>query len=55
MWLGTKFKVLPNVLVFTLARFSFDYEKLDRIKLTNYFSFNLEYDFTYLVEDPVEK
>lgn len=41
MWLGSKLKVLPNVLVFTLARFAFNYETFDRIKLNSFFSFNL--------------
>lgn len=37
MWLGTNIKILPNVLVFTLNRFDFDYEKMDRVKINDYF------------------
>ena len=44
MWLGSKLKALPNILVFTLQRFTFDYEKFDRIKLSTLFTFNLEYN-----------
>ena len=51
MWLGTKLKMLPDVLVFTLTRFTFDYEKFDRIKLTSLFSFNLENNFTHLLDE----
>lgn len=51
MWLGTKLKVLPNVLVFSLTRFAFDYERFDRIKLNSFFSFNLETNLSHLIDD----
>ena len=51
MWLGTRLKALPNILVFTLTRFTFDYEKMDRVKLNDFFKFNLEYNFAHLLED----
>ena len=41
MWLGTQLRTLPNILVFTLTRFTFDYEKMDRVKLNDFFSFKL--------------
>lgn len=41
MWLGTKLKLLPNILVLTLTRFTFDYERFDRVKLSDFFSYNL--------------
>lgn len=50
MWLGTKLKCLPNVLIITLTRFSFDYEKFDRVKVTSFFSFNLEYNLAHLMD-----
>ena len=51
MWLGTKLKSLPNILVLTLTRFTFDYERFDRVKLSDFFSYNLEYNFEHLIED----
>lgn len=51
MWLGTRLKELPNILVFTLTRFTFDYEKMDRVKLNDFFSFNLEYNLAHLIEE----
>lgn len=51
MWLGSKLKALPNILVFTLQRFTFDYEKFDRIKLSTLFTFNLEYNLEHLLEE----
>lgn len=51
MLLGSKLKQLPNVLVFTLARFAFNYETFDRVKLNNFFSFNLEANFSHLLDD----
>ena len=50
MYLGSKLKQLPNVLVFTLARFAFNYETFDRVKLNNFFSFNLEANFSHLLD-----
>lgn len=41
MWLGTRFKHFPDILVFTLNRFTFDYETFDRVKLNTYFEFDL--------------
>ncbi len=41
MWLGNKFKAFPNILVFTLNRFEFDYETFQRVKLNSYFEYNL--------------
>ena len=41
MWLGSKLKVLPEILMFTLRRFTFDYEVLDRVKINDFFSFDL--------------
>lgn len=52
MWLGTKLKQLPNVLVFTLTRFTFNFETFDRIKLNSYFSFDLETNLSHLLDDP---
>ena len=51
MWLGTRLKTLPNVLIFTLRRFTFDYEKFDRVKINDMFSFNLEYNLGLYVEE----
>jgi uncharacterized UBP type Zn finger protein len=39
MWLGTRIKSFPDILVFTLNRFEFDYEKFDRVKLNDFFRF----------------
>lgn len=33
MLLGSRLYELPSVLVFTLSRFDFDYEKMDRVKI----------------------
>lgn len=41
MWLGTKLKILPTILVFTLTRFTFDMKTFDRVKLIDFFSFKL--------------
>ena len=51
MWLGTRLKVLPKILVLTLRRFTFDYELFDRVKINDAFGFNLEYNFAHLLED----
>lgn len=51
MWLGTRLKVLPEILVFTLRRFTFDYELMDRVKINDFFSFNLEYSLAHLLEE----
>jgi ubiquitin carboxyl-terminal hydrolase 40 len=51
MFLGTRFKHFPNVLVFTLNRFAFDFERMDRVKLNSYFEFNLEERLSHLVDD----
>jgi uncharacterized UBP type Zn finger protein len=37
MLLGTRLHELPSILVFTLNRFDFDFEKLDRVKITSKF------------------
>ena len=44
MFLGSRLHQLPAILVFSLNRFDFDYEKLDRDKLTDRFDFTLELD-----------
>jgi ubiquitin carboxyl-terminal hydrolase 40 len=51
MYLGTRFKKFPNVLVFTLNRFAFDFERMDRVKLNSYFEFNLEERLSHIVDD----
>ena len=37
MWLGSRLNQLPDTLIFTLNRFDFDYEKMDRVKLNSEF------------------
>lgn len=44
MFLGSRLHQLPAILVFSLNRFDFDFEKLDRVKLTSRFDFPLELD-----------
>jgi ubiquitin C-terminal hydrolase len=51
MFLGTRFKYFPKILVCTLNRFTFDYETMDRVKLNTYFEFGLEERLTHLVDD----
>lgn len=36
--------------MFTLNRFDFDYEKMDRVKINSLFSFNLEQNLSPFVE-----
>lgn len=35
---------MPNILIFTLKRFEFDYENMIRYKLNDYFEFPLDLD-----------
>ncbi len=49
MWLGTRIKSLPSILVFTLSRFDFDYERMDRVKLNDFFRFDLEMNLKFLI------
>ena len=51
MYLGTRFRRFPNILIFTLNRFAFDYEIFDRVKLNTYFEFDLEERLTHLVDE----
>lgn len=39
---GVKIRKFPDVLTISLNRFTFDYEKLDRVKLNSKFEFGLE-------------
>ena len=55
MWLGTRFKTFPNILVFTLNRFAFDYETFNRVKVNSYFEFDLEEKLTHLVDEGKEE
>lgn len=41
MLLGSRLYELPSILVFTLNRFDFDYEKMDRVKIVSKFEYNL--------------
>jgi ubiquitin carboxyl-terminal hydrolase 40 len=50
MWLGTKLKALPNILVFTFRRFEFDYERMDRVKINDFFRFDLEHSFNHYLD-----
>lgn len=40
----TFFDKMPNILIFTLKRFEFDYENMIRYKLNDYFEFPLDLD-----------
>ena len=49
------FKSLPNILVINLKRFEFDYNRMLKSKLNNYFEFPFELDMKeYLLEDHQE-
>jgi ubiquitin carboxyl-terminal hydrolase 40 len=52
MWLGTRLKTLPSIFILTLNRLAFDYEKMDRVKLNDLFTFSLEHSFSHLVDQP---
>jgi ubiquitin carboxyl-terminal hydrolase 40 len=41
MLLGARLQELPGALVLSLNRFDFDYEKMDRVKLNDFFEFQL--------------
>lgn len=44
--LGLRLVTLPNILIVTLSRFEFDYDKMDRAKITTPLKFGLELDMT---------
>ena len=47
-------KQLPNILVIVLKRFEFDYEKMTKFKLNNYFEFPLKLDMSDYLYDNTE-
>ena len=49
MLLGSRLNELPSILVMTLKRFDFDYEKMDRVKITTKFEYQLEIDLNSYV------
>ena len=49
---GVKVRKYPPVLTFSLCRFDFDYEKLERVKINDPFTFGLELDISVFAEKP---
>lgn len=51
---GDKIKKLPPILTITLNRYTFDYEKMQRVKLNDRFEFPLEIEMGIYLENPVD-
>jgi len=49
------FNTLPRILIFVLKRFEFDYNKLTRYKINDYFEFPLELDMNRYTSDYINK
>jgi len=49
------FNTLPRILIFVLKRFEFDYNKLTRYKINDYFEFPLELDMNKYTSDYINK
>ena len=49
------FNTLPRILIFVLKRFEFDYNKLIRYKINDYFEFPLELDMNKYTSDYINK
>lgn len=47
---GTKIRKLPNIMIFSLNRFQFDFEKMDRVKINDKFQFGLEINMSPFIE-----
>ena len=47
----TRFKTLPNNLIFHLKRFKFSYEKMKKVKILNRFEFPLILDMSRYVNN----
>lgn len=45
MLLGTRLKEIPSLLVLTLNRFEFDYDRMERVKINSYLEYDLECEF----------
>ncbi|CAD8105182.1 unnamed protein product [Paramecium primaurelia] len=51
---GDKIRKLPPILTVTLNRYTFDYEKMQRVKLNDRFEFPLEMEMGVYLENPVD-
>lgn len=51
---GDKIKKLPPILTITLNRYTFDYERMQRVKLNDRFEFPLEIEMGLYLENPVD-
>ena len=49
------FNTLPRILIFVLKRFEFDYNKMTRYKINDYFEFPLELDMNKYTSDYINK
>lgn len=49
---GVKVRKYPPILTFSLCRFDFDFEKLERVKINDRFTFGLELDISIFAEKP---
>ena len=51
---GVKIRKFPKILIFSLNRFCYDFEILDRIKINDNFAFSLEFNSQEFQENPNE-
>ncbi|CAK64552.1 unnamed protein product (macronuclear) [Paramecium tetraurelia] len=51
---GDKIRKLPSILTITLNRYTFDYERMQRVKLNDRFEFPLEIEMGVYLENPVD-
>ncbi|CAD8204134.1 unnamed protein product [Paramecium pentaurelia] len=51
---GDKIRKLPSILTITLNRYTFDYERMQRVKLNDRFEFPLEIEMGAYLENPVD-
>mmetsp|Transcript_40464 Transcript_40464/g.35912 ORF Transcript_40464/g.35912 Transcript_40464/m.35912 type:complete len:96 (-) Transcript_40464:3089-3376(-) len=49
---GIKIRKFPPILTFSLSRFEFDWEKMERKKIDDDFRFGLELDISMFAENP---